>query len=293
MSIQGIFSSRSQQRKFLQCSIVIILMILVLLCLIQNFSSDAWGWNLLKDVLIALLASIIFVIVGTLYVKYFFKDPHEIAFASRLLPEDIDSELTKIAKSATEYRLFVRTGRHFRAKILDLVKDNAISNRRLIKIEAILLDFRDCDTCEQYASYRRSSSFDRYLWSKEYVQKQILATIQKMIQVVSDHSEFVQIDLYLNSRLSTFRYDVSQDYIIVTREDPKDVAFRFRNSDKEYAAYSFEFRQVLKDACKFEIGDVKNSPRDKLRELFGESPIVSDLEEDANIATRERSPYVR
>ena len=243
--------------------------------------------------LVALLASAIFVIVATLYVKYFFEDPNEIAIASRLLPDDINSALIEIAQTASNYRLFVRTGRHFRAATLETLTNTAIANRTPIKIEAILLDFRNSEACERYASYRRSSSFDCLIWNKKYVQTQILATILKMLKAVGEHPEFVSIDLHLTSRLSTYRFDGSQSQVIITREDPRDFASRYRNSDNEYSAYLIEFQWALKDACKIEIGNVKETPIDKLREIFGDDPIVSELAEEANEVTKERSPYVR
>ena len=293
MSLYGIFSSPSQRRRFLLTSGLIVVATALCVLMIYLCSPGTRGWNLLLDVLVGLLASAIFVIVGSLYVKYFFEDPHEISLANKLLPQDIDLALTTMAQSAFEYKLFVRTGRHFRAAILPILISNSTKLQRRITIEVVLLDFRNDDVCEKYASYRASSSFDHHQWNKKYVQKEILATILQLIQAAHDHHPFTRINLYLSSRLSTFRFDGSQDQIIVTREDPKDIASRYPSSNSEFSAYLNEFHWAQEEACKIEVGVIDEAPIATLREMFDNCPIISKLEEEATDATNNPSPYVR
>lgn len=293
MSLHGIFSSPSQRRRFLLTSSILILASLFLVLIIFLASPDTRGWNLLLDVLVGMLASAIFVIIAALYVKYFFEDPHDIAFANKLLPADIGPALTEMATTASAYKLFVRTGRHFRADILPLLVDNATRLRRRIEIDVILLDFRNDNVCERYALYRKSSSSDGLNWDRKYVQKEILATILKLLQSKHDHPSFIGINLFLTSRLSTFRFDGSQDQIIVTREDPKDIASRYRSSDSEFAAYLNEFQWSREEACVVNISETKKPPIDKLREMFGDREIIAELQEQAEEAMESPSPYAR
>ena len=293
MSLHGIFSSRSQRRTFLLTSCVIILALLLLILIIAIVSPDTRGWNLLLDVFVGLSGSAIFVIIAALYVKYFFEDPHGIAFANKLLPVDIGPALVEMATTAQEYKLFVRTGRHFRADILPILVDNATRLRRRIEIDVILLDFRNDNVCEKYALYRKSSSSDGFSWSRKYVQEEILATILKLLQANHDHPSFIGINLYLTSRLSTFRFDASQEQIIVTREDPKDIASRYRSSDSEFSAYLNEFNWSREEACVVEIDEEREPPIDKLREIFSDSEIVAELKERAAEAMENPSPYAR
>ena len=171
---------------------------------------DTRGWNLVISVLVALNSSAVFAITAFLYVKYFFDDPYEASLANKLLPQDIGQALTEMADSAWEYKIFVRTGRHFRAEVLPVLTKNAIAHRRQVTIDAILLDFRNDDICDKYASYRKSSSFDRNNWTRKYVQKEIMATILKLLEAAHDHSSLIRFNLYLSTRLSTFRFDGSQ-----------------------------------------------------------------------------------
>ena len=293
MSLYGIFSSPSQRRQFLLTSGLIVVATALCGLMIYFYSPDTRDWNLLLDVLVGLLVSAIFVIIASLYVKYFFEDPYEITLAHKLLPQDIDLALTTMAQNALGYKLFVRTGRHFRAAILPILIDNSTRLRRRMTIEVILLDFRNDEICNKYASYRASSSFDHHQWSKEYVQKEILATILKLTQAAHDHDTLIRINLYLSSHLSTFRFDGSQDQIIVTREDPKDIASRYRSSNSEFSAYLNEFYWAQDEACKIDVGVANETPIDTLRAMFDNCPIISKLEEKVINSANNPSPYVR
>ena len=237
MSLSGIMSSPSQRRTFLLASILIIVISCVLVWVLYYFTSDTRGWNLLSNLVVAIVAASVFALASALYIAYFFVDPFEVESANKLLPQDIAQALTRMAENAADYKLFVRTGRHFRAEILPLLIKNATKSRRQIRIEAVLLDFRDDNICQRYATYRENSSFDSKLWSKEYVQKEVLATILKLVDAATKHSSLIWVDLYLSTRLSTFRIDGSSDAVVVTREDPKDTASRYRRNDSDYSAF--------------------------------------------------------
>lgn len=293
MSLYGIFSSPWQRKKFFLSSVSVVLVTALIVLIISLCSPETRGWNLVLDVFVGLLVSAIFVIIASVYVKFFFADPYEISLATKLLPQDIDQALTKMAEDALEYNLFVRTGRHFRAKVLTTIVSSATARRQPVKIEAILLDFRNEKVCERYASYRKSSSFDHYQWSAKYVQTEILATILKLIEVANEHRSLVTVNLYLSSRLSTFRYDGSHDQIIVTREDPKDIASRYRNSNSEFSAYWNELSWARQEAAKVEIVLENEAATVLLRRMFDNSAVVAELENEVTAATNKPSPYVR
>jgi hypothetical protein len=132
---------------------------------------------------VGIVASATFALFSALYLYYFFTDPFDVAAATQLLATDIGAALEGIASSATEYRIYVRTGRHFRATILPLLAATAARKRIPIRLEIILLDFRDQVACEKYASFRQEASFDKQLWSLAYVQTEVIATILRAIEV--------------------------------------------------------------------------------------------------------------
>lgn len=293
MPIYHIFSSPSRGRSFLLITAIIFTLFIVLLSSIYYFVLDLPAWELLGHILVTVVSGAISAVVSFAYLQFFSTPPDPTPVRTELASEGISKTLTEMAEGTSEYRLFVRTGRHFRADVLPVLTKNATRNRREVTIEAILLDFRNDHICEKYASYRRSASFDRKLWDRKYVQVEILATIFKLIQTVKEHPSLIRLNLYLSTRLSTFRFDASHDQILVTREDPTDSALRYRSSENEFSAFMNEFNWARDAAFPIRGVTVTDSTKTTIQNIFGDCPIISELEEKALEAINEPSPYVR
>ena len=293
MPLHQIFSSPSRRRPFLLATVITILFFIGLLWLIYHLVLELTAWHLMTHILVTVVSSTIFAVVSIAYLHYFFAPPDTTPHRPNLPPEDVSKTLTEMAERASEYRLFVRTGRHFRADVLPVLTKNATRNRREVTIEAILLDFRDDRICEKYASYRRSASFDHKLWNRKYVQVEILATIFKLIQAVEAHPSLIRLNLYLSTRLSTFRFDGSHDQILVTREDPRDSALLYRSSDNDFTAFMNEFNWVRDAAFAVRGVTVTDSTKTTILDIFDDCRIISELEENVLEAINEPSPYVR
>lgn len=292
MSLTGIFSSPHQRRTFLALSTLIICVCLVMIWCIYYFFPNTRGWNTLSSLLVSIVASAVFALVSALYLTYFFLDPTEISKKTVLLPPDIGQALRDVATSASDYRIYVRTGRHFRADILPILIQNAIRDRRAIGIEVILLDFRDVEVCEKYASYRRTASFDRHLWDTEYVQKEVMATILELSAALENHSSLFDIRLFLSNRLSTFRIEGSSQALIITREDPNDMAARYLRSDRDHGAFITEFNWIRDSASPVSILQ-KGASSFTLEDMFGELPVIARLKDQATNLRESKSPYAR
>jgi hypothetical protein len=236
---------------------------------------------------VGIVTSGTFALFSALYLYYFFKDPFDLVAATQLLPADIGAALREVASSATEYKIYVRTGRHFRAETLSLLAATAVRKRIPIRTEVILLDFRDGVICKRYASFRQEASFDKQLWSLDYVQVEVAATILKLIEVARASSAFIEIDLYLSRRLSMFRIEGTSDAVIITREDPTDVASRYPRSDPHFGAFLNEFSWIRQDADPISVG--RRLP--EFREMFPDTP--EEILAQAQPATAKGSPYVR
>lgn len=225
--------------------------------------------------------------------SYFFLDASDVASQSILLPQDIGTTLQDIATTATTYKIFVRTGRHFRAEILPILVKQARLHRRPTQIDVILLDLGDTDVCRQYTNYRRASSFDKHLWDVFYVKKEILATILLPINASHDNPDLLNINLFLSKRLSTFRIEGSSDQILITREDPKDTALRYFRTHRNFSAYVTELSWICDEAyriAKTRAGLLPGTFTEMFRDNFD---IESALESAAKQATLSGSPYVR
>lgn len=218
MSLSGILSSPSQRRSFLLLSLLLLALGSIGFVVIAIYAPNTPVWNAVNSFFISVVSGGVFALASSLYLLYFFEDPNEIAASSVLLPNDIGQTLEEVAKKASDYKIFVRTGRHFRAEVLPILAKQARQNRRRIRIEVVLLDFRDEAICDKYAAYRKVSSFDGKSWCTRYVQTEVLATIRKLIDTSKENSGLLDIRLFLSTRLSTFRIEGSSDEFLVTRE---------------------------------------------------------------------------
>lgn len=284
MSTRGILSSPYQRRVIVTFSLIAIAVLLLLVILLNALTSETRAWKLVSDILVALTASAMFALLSA-GLLHFFTDPSEVETSTQLLPGDIDGALESLARSAVDYILYVRTGRHFRAKVLPLIAEKATAGRRRVKVDVVLLDFRATELCQRYASYRNLSL--------EYVQTEIMSTILKLIDT-SVATPFVDIDLYLSKRLSTFRLDGTTDEIIITREDRGDYASRYKRSDAYFAAFYNEFSWVKAEACHVNKALHTTALPPTLRDMFGDlPPVIESLLESATKAKSEPSPYAR
>ena len=71
MSLYGIFGSPWQRRKFFLSSVSVVLVTALVILVISLGSPETRGWNLVLDVLVGLLVSATFVIIASIYIKYF------------------------------------------------------------------------------------------------------------------------------------------------------------------------------------------------------------------------------
>lgn len=292
MSLSGILSSPSQRRSFLLLSILLLGCGLIGIFAIARYAPNTPIWTTVNSVFISIVAGGVFAFTSSLYLIYFFVDPNDIAASSVLLPQDIGQTLESIAKRAPDYKIFVRTGRHFRAEILPILAKQARQNRLRIGIQVVLLDFRDEAICEKYATYRNASSFDGKLWCTQYVQLEVLATILKLIDASRENRGLLDIHLFLSRRLSTFRIEGSSDEILVTREDPKDIASRYLRTHHNFPAFVNEFDWVCDEAQAIALNGADGFPA-TLPKIFGENALIASLEAQALQATKSRSPYAR
>jgi hypothetical protein len=283
MSTRGILGSPYQRRVIVTFSLVAIAILLLFVILVNALTPETRAWKLVSDILVALTASAMFALLSA-GLLHFFTDPSEVEASTQLLPGDIDGALDALARSAADYILNVRTGRHFRAKVLPLLVEKANASRRHIKIEVVLLDFREAELCQRYANYRN--------WSLGYLQTEIMSTILKLIDA-SVATSFIDIDLYLSKRLSTFRLDGTTDEIIITREDRGDYASRYKRSDPYFAAFDNEFSWVKAEAFHVMKAPGTTALPPTLRDMFGDLSVIRSLLEAATQAKSEPSPYAR
>ncbi|EPJ8756911.1 hypothetical protein U0028_24405 [Pseudomonas putida] len=289
VSLSGIFSSAYQRRSFLLASGGLLLLCFLAIMWIANIPEQTPSLAAFNSFLTSVVASGAFAIISTLYIS-FFVDPNEVQKAAVVLPQDISQNLERIVADSTDYQICVRTGRHFRADTLPRLLEQAKKHRQPIRLDVILLDFRDVTICEQYARFRQSATFDSHLWDVKYVQSEVLATILTIARAHIEYPLLLDVHLYLSKRLSTFRIEGSSQELIITREDPKDFAYRYHRSHRDYAAYAHELGLIRTEAQKVEI-PTKSAPTEVLQTMFGLGAIPPEVITEAEKGVGGRSPY--
>jgi len=291
MTLSGVLSSPYQKRIFLFTSFLVLALSIAGVFTIAICVPSTPFWSAVSNLLISVVASGAFALMSGLYLTYIFVDPNDLATRSAVLPRDIGAALEQIASSATDYRIFVRTGRHFRAEILPILVRQARQSRQSLRVRVVLLDLRDAATCERYANFRFTSSFDRKLWSVDYVRTEVLATILALIQTSRENPGLIDVELFLTKRLSTFRIEGTADELLVTREDPKDNAMRYRRSDSDYSAFSTELDWICADAVRIQNQNEGGLPS-AIASIFDDEAILR-LKPEAASSLSNPSPYVR
>ncbi|MGQ0280266.1 hypothetical protein ACT17R_16630 [Sphingopyxis sp. Q841] len=290
MDLATILGSRSQRRAFVLATVLVLVVGSLLALLVAHNVPETPVWNAFVNLLISVPAAGVFALLSGLYLWYFFSDPSKVLMQSYLFPKDISSSLTELARHGTEYKIFVRTGRHFRASILPIIIEKARTSRAPLRLEVALLDFRNESLCARYSRYRQSASFDRNTWSPGYVRTEIHATILAILTALNENNGLISADLYLSPRLSTFRIEGTADALIVTREDPNDAAYRYHRGQPEFAAYSAELRWVFDESERVVSSSGGVLPV-SLSELFGSDVVTASSEIAARAATKAQSPY--
>jgi hypothetical protein len=248
-------------------------------------------WSTLNNFLISIVASGAFAVFSVMFIE-FFADPAQEHDKIVVLPQDIGKHLDRIAAEATDYRIYVRTGRYFRSSILPRLLDQARTGKRKLRVEVVLLDFRDEVMCKRYSQYRSGASFDTTDWSIDYVQTEILATVMTIARQAIENPTLLEAHLFLSCRLSTTRIEGSADEIVITREDPKDFAYRFHKSHRDYSAYLTEFEWIRDSASAISLPKVPVSGS-LCEAVFGQHSLALRLESAAIAATASKPPYGR
>ncbi|WP_338443891.1 hypothetical protein QCL51_17840 [Pseudomonas sp. LTR0] len=292
VSLSGIFSSRYQRRQFLGASFLAIGVSCAIIMLIAYFKHDQPMWEAFNNFFISIVASGTFAIISTFCLSYF-TDPRVARLETLILPQDVTENLHRLASGAHDYRIYVRTGRQFRAKALPTLVNHARESRQPIRLEVVLLDFRNIEVCQRYAEFRKSGSFDGKVWNREYVEQEILATIATLAQAVNLNRPFIELDLRLSSRLSVFRIEGNAHELMVTREDPKDYAYCYHHKHRDFSGVLTEFNWVKNEAEPIPVpitGDA--APSEILTAMFGDQ-VSSELRAEAVKAMKSPAPYAR
>jgi hypothetical protein len=167
------------------------------------------------------------------------------------------------AHRETEQWLFKGgTGTYLRAVTLKECVDSARKAKRPLRMQVEIIDPSDELLCHEYAQYRSSLTPgpDRTgePWTVDRTRKESFATILAACWY-RQRFTFLRIEVGLSKVMSTFRWDVSSHWVIMTQEDPAAPAMLFERGKPHYQAYSRELVASFEQARQIEIGQAREA----------------------------------
>jgi hypothetical protein len=199
------------------------------------------------------------------------------------------------------------TGTYLRAVTIGACVENARKAKRPVRMQIEIIDPTNEMLCHQYAQYRSSLTPgpDRTgdLWTPDRTRKEAFATILAACWYHQRYT-FLRVEVALSKVMSTFRWDLSSQWVIVTQEDPTAPAMLFERTKPHYRAYSRELMASFEQARPVDLGrarelELSDEPSvEETRKLFAllelELPALftdRDVTDLIRRAIRPKNPY--
>lgn len=261
---------------------VLFILVLGVLIVIKYFFH---GVDYVDSIVNDLIASIFTTVLIGSFAFYVFPRTEDLDFKI-VEPTRIQVELSK-GRISTDFWYFTGgTGIFTRAVTLpELAKQARLANKP-IEIKLQIIDPLNIDICLKYAEYRRglnTASNQPQLWNFRYVRNQSFATIVKSI-IISSQEPLIDISIRLKNHFSLFRVDASSSSVIVTKEDPREVAFVFYRNSTSFNSYCHEFKETNKQAKP--VKDLSTDIRledldiDKVSQILEGVDLLSDISQN-------------
>lgn len=161
--------------------------------------------------------------------------------------------LLKLAANSTKFWIYKGAcGRYTRATTLPMLAEAARLEGIGRDITIYLLNPRNEELCEEYATYRQSlkSGNKKGAWTQQIVQEEILATA---IYALTYHisQPLLKVRVFFLNNFSVFRLDVSDKYVVITKEDKDASALRADVGTYFYDSYKDDIRLIERQATEF------------------------------------------
>jgi hypothetical protein len=160
-------------------------------------------------------------------------------------PKSIRGLLSAAASASTAWTFRGGMGRFTKAETLPLMAERARNSGVTRRIRLMLLDPQNARACKSYADYRNVASAGGRPLTEQSVRNQVLATILTALEIAG-RERMVELQIYLLPIWSSFRVDFSDQYAIVTGEDPREPALRIDKGTPFYDSYARELEWAMK-----------------------------------------------
>ena len=197
-----------------------------------------------------------------------------------IVPKEIGPLLKKAATDTRTWTYKGACGRYTRATTLPLLASAAKHEGLGRDIRITILNPGNDLLCAEYATYRRSlkSAKTGHPWTESKVKEEVIATIISALRF--RHEEpLLRIELYLIDHFSAFRLDISDQYVIVTKEDKEASGLRADSGTYFYDSYKDDVRlserQSINVSYQDEVPIGNNLTDETLRTLILEASLIA------------------
>ena len=244
--MESILSKGHYRSKFFGIvALILIISIILRFCVIPQFDEELEAS--LSGFFAALLDGLVISLIVTVFIGIFvFWLTPEILKKSVMdvvEPKEIGPLLKKAVTDTKTWTYKGACGRYTRATTLPSLASAAKHEGLGRDIRITILNPNNDLLCTEYATYRRSlkSAINGDLWTKSKVKEEVIATIVSALRF--KHEEpLLRIELYLIDHFSAFRFDISDQYVIVTKEDKEAAGLRADSGTYFYDSYKDDVR---------------------------------------------------
>ncbi|MDK2745692.1 MAG: hypothetical protein KYX67_00020 [Brevundimonas sp.] len=262
-------------------------------------SRQAWI-ELGQDVIDGIVSSVLISGVIAAFLWWMGPRPERIPPGSELPPDSIGGALTAAALATETWEYVGHTGRDFRSRIIPLLVRRIPILGHPLPVRVNIIDPAEEAAARAYCTYRRSSrsaSLRPNEWTPRHLRVELLATIILILDAAARYPQ-LSFQLGLAVRISVFRYDRSDNVIVVTQEDPQQPAFLYPRGSRFYDYYRRECDLAWAQARPINIAHLPEASlaapetiEAALRTLFGDRfDRVADCLEDAIKTARANQP---
>ncbi len=250
--MEKIFSRVHYRRNFIALVLVVVAALLLIRFFVLPRQSSTGGdiipwWTIAASFIESLSVTLLVTLLVAGFI-FWATPPELLRFGLRVVgPKDINQMLRASVQSTKSWQFKGACGRYTRAVTLPSLVAAAERDRKARKVSLCLLDPSKDDVCLGYAELRNSlSGRGRKTWTAQQVQEEVIATIVSALQC--GESALFDVDIYLVDQYSSFRMDITDDFALITKEDPRDAALRSDAGTDFYNSYKDEYRHVTKQA---------------------------------------------
>jgi hypothetical protein len=178
-----------------------------------------------------------------------------------LSPWHIHPTLLETLPTTVNYWFRGRSGRFFRSSVLPALVDSSKRNASTRRVHLLLPDPGNLSMLERYITYRNSLRSEREEpWTLRRIQAEIYATILAVVEQTSLNSLFAA-KIAVEQDYALFRIDMSDERIVMTREDPKWPGIMCLKRSRFYSSYQEEIRLGMSLGRKIATADYPSQTR--------------------------------